>query len=393
MFMKFFVIFLFVVILNFNDPFSAPHYEMGDSNISTNTNWLEGEYSMNSLIVSNGATLTIDGGSTISVTGTLHIEGNSKIVLKSKDTAGQIDGEWQGSGVLINAGNITIESGSKISAGGQGYLGGPGCGAPGQGPGGGNAASCYAYGGGGGAYAGAGGAGSAGGAAQTNTYGSDIQPTDLGSGGGGGNGGIGGAGGGAIRLVITNTLRLNGSITANGGNGTDRGGGGSGGSIYVTTGVLAGSGTFSANGGNGISYGGGGGGGRIAIFYSNVMSLPTGNITANGSGSGTNAGYPGTIVIHTTPPGSPSSLISIQDIWTNVDSFDVTWNNSTEPSGIVAAWYKIGSPPTSNDDGTRVLGNNIQGLDNLIVPAEAEGEIVVYVWLEDALGNEPTPWA
>ena len=124
MFKKVFVIFLFVVILNFNDAFSAPHYEMGDSNISTNTSWLEGEYSMNSLIVSNGATLTIDGGSTISVTGTLQIEGNSKVVLKSKDTVGKIDGQWQGIGVTINAGNITIETGSKIAADGQGYVGG-----------------------------------------------------------------------------------------------------------------------------------------------------------------------------------------------------------------------------------------------------------------------------
>jgi hypothetical protein len=132
--------------------------------------------------------------------------------------------------------------------------------------------------------------------------------------------------------------------------------------------------------------GGGGGGGRIAIYYSNAMFLPTVNITANG-GPGANAGSPSREYSNQSdPPGSPSSLISIQDVWTNIDSFSITWNNSTEPYGIVAAWYKIGSPPTSNTDGIRVSGNDIQRLDNLVVPAE--GEIVVYAWLEDVLGNK-----
>ena len=197
-------------------------------------------------------------------------------------------------------------------------------------------------------------------------------------------------------------LTLDGEISADGASGTNTpcgpgaGGGGCRWFHPCDSGTLAGNGSFTANGGAGGvggcygSYsasddGGGGGGGRIAIFYWNVMSLPIGNITANG-GLGANAGYPGTIVIQKTPPGSPSSLISIQDIWTDVNSFSATWNNSTDSSGIVAAWYKIGSPPTSNNDGIRVLGNNIQRLDNLVVPAE--GETLLYVWLEDVLGNK-----
>ena len=267
MFKKFFVPFLFVVIFNFNDAFSAPHYEMGDSNISTNTNWLEGEYSMNSLTVSNGATLTIDAASTISVTGTLHIEGNSKIVLKSKDAAGQIDGQWQGSGVTINAGNITIETGSKISADGQGYVGGvgPGVGNPDD----------YMHAGSGGGYGGQG--GNSGGSSQGGgigglTYGSSTMPIELGSGGGS----AGGSGGGNIRLNVSGTLTLNGVISANGNSGTNTpcgpgaGGGGSGGSILVTVGTLTGNGSFTANGGAGGiggctgtgDNGGGGGGGQ-----------------------------------------------------------------------------------------------------------------------------------
>jgi hypothetical protein len=229
-------------------------------------------------------------------------------------------------------------------------------------------------------------------------YGSSIMPTDLGSGGGA----AGGNGGGSIRLNVAGVLTLDGEISADGGSATNTpcgvgaGGGGAGGSILVIAGTLAGSGSFTANGGVGGvggcygSYsasddGGGGGGGRIAIFYWSAISLPIGNITVSG-GLGANAGYPGTIVINMTPPGSPSSLISIQDIWTDVNSFSVTWNNPTDSSGIVAAWYKMGSPPTSNNDGVRVLGNDIQRLDNLVVPAE--GETLLYVWLEDVLGNK-----
>ncbi len=104
-------------------------------------------------------------------------------------------------------------------------------------------------------------------------------------GSGGGYGGTssarGGAGGGAVKLNVSQTLTVNGSISANGANGgasslSYTGGGGSGGSIYITAGTLTGSGSLAANGGNGGNSGGadggGGGGGRIAVYYTTDSS-------------------------------------------------------------------------------------------------------------------------
>ena len=80
-------------------------------------------------------------------------------------------------------------------------------------------------------------------------YGSALKPTDLGSGGAYGQGGgdpYGGTGGGAIRLTISDTLTLNGKISANSVQGAYRGGGGSGGSIYITADKFEGSGALQA---------------------------------------------------------------------------------------------------------------------------------------------------
>ncbi|GAI09881.1 unnamed protein product, partial [marine sediment metagenome] len=143
------------------------------------------------------------------------------------------------------------------------------------------------------------------------TYGFSTQPTNTGSGGGGTDAGYpasGGRGGGAIKLNVSGTTTIDGSITANGENGgVDSknycgGGGGSGGSIYIITGTLAGNGSITTNGGNGgsgVTYGAGGGGagGRIAIEYTTIDATnPIGNnkIFAYG-GSGYQYGGAGTI--------------------------------------------------------------------------------------------------
>ncbi|KAJ7952625.1 Glycine-rich protein [Quillaja saponaria] len=72
----------------------------------------------------------------------------------------------------------------------------------------------------------------------------------------------GGKGGGRIKLLVKDTLYLNGSVTAEGGDAGPEGGGGSGGSIFVYAIKLKGYGTISAAGGRGW---GGGGGGRISL--------------------------------------------------------------------------------------------------------------------------------
>ena len=159
--------------------------------------------------------------------------------------------------VALQAQSITIDPCSSISALGTGYPGeqGPGVGGiySGHGTGGG-------YGGRGGSRNGSGGI----------TYGDELLPFDLGSGGGNSNlsVNISGAGGGAIRLDV-DSLTVNGLIASDGADGVSAsglyGGGGSGGSVLINVKNLAGSGTIRANGGFGRF--GGGGGGRIAVYY------------------------------------------------------------------------------------------------------------------------------
>ena len=211
--------------------------------IDTNTGWTSGTYTYNNVLITNGATLTFDGA------------------------------------VTLNAQNLTIEPGSSISANGKGY-------APASGLGAGKSSSSAGSGAG---YGGKG--GDNGGLLGGPTYGSAITPQDLGSGGGNAPwyGNVGGGGGGAIRLNITNTLTLNGTISANGNNGFKHSGGGSGGSIYVIANALSGSGMFTANGGSSTSSGGGGG--RIAIYYQ--TSSFTGTAEAKG-GSAARSGEDGT---------------------------------------------------------------------------------------------------
>jgi len=244
---------------------SAQGAPSGDVTISSSVSWPSGTYSLSSLTVNGGAALTIGGGSTVTVSGVVEVTANSAIVLQAANNAAQVNGQWAGAGSTITAGSVEVDQGSSINADGQGYTGGAS--APGNGPGGGSS------GGFGGSYGGAG----SGNAAST-TYGSPLQPVDLGSAGSGWcSYGCysSGAGGGAIRLIVTGNLTNHGVISANGAASWS---GGAGGSVWVTAGTLAGSGVFSASGGSGSSGSSGGGGGRIAVYY-----------TANNSYSGFNS--------------------------------------------------------------------------------------------------------
>ena len=154
----------------------------------------------------------------------------------------------------LSAVDVTVHAGSSITADEQGYTGGA-TGQAGNGPGGGCGSTLYDSAGGN-----HGGLGSGLGTCSPGpSYGAALMPADLGSGGGGttttaGGSGygprVGGNGGGAIRLIVPETLTINGAIFANGSNGINYAGGGSGGSIHVNVGILTGSGAFTANGGS-----------------------------------------------------------------------------------------------------------------------------------------------
>ncbi|MDD5643966.1 MAG: Ig-like domain-containing protein [bacterium] len=224
----------------------------------------------------------------------------------------------EGTGWVITAGNITIESNAGIRADGLGfgdYIGqrGPGAGATGS--------SGYGSGAG---YGSAGGSSSDGGAGGA-TYGIYVSPRYLGSKGGGSEGG---ESGGALWFNVAGSFVVNGRVSANGNNAESGsyGGGGSGGSITIITNVLFGSGTISANGGagdgNGTIGGGGGGAGRIYIERGNITIPFNGSAESNGGsagGSGAQSGgdndvfYTDSVNIHTY-------------IWDN-GSGDGLWSN------------------------------------------------------------------
>ncbi|XP_010445772.1 PREDICTED: uncharacterized protein LOC104728503 [Camelina sativa] len=73
---------------------------------------------------------------------------------------------------------------------------------------------------------------------------------------------FGGKGGGRVKLLLNDTIHMNGTVSADGGDGGQEGGGGSGGSIFIHSVKLKGYGKLSASGGRGW---GGGGGGRISL--------------------------------------------------------------------------------------------------------------------------------
>ena len=209
------------------------------------------------LSLANGATFQLGGGSTLTVDDALSLTGSSNLIVAGKNTSAQVSGAWAGVGSSLQAGQVTIESGSSINADGQGYT-------TGMGPGG---SSNFSV---GGTYGGHGSSSSS-----AVTYGSPWQPVDLGSAGGGAGGGWSN-GGGAIHLVVQHTLQLDGQIRANttsyynsSGAGT---GGGAGGSIWLEVDTLSGSGSINANGGhpnNGV----GSGGGRVAVYYQHASGF------------------------------------------------------------------------------------------------------------------------
>jgi len=127
---------------------------------------------MGNLTVTNGAILTVAGGSAITCSATLTINGSSQIVTQVKNRSSQVGSQWAGQGVHIEAQNMTIDTSASLTANSQGYSPGD----PAAGPGG-------ATGNSGGTHAGIGGKGPWG-APNMAVYGNPSAPTTPGSGGG-----------------------------------------------------------------------------------------------------------------------------------------------------------------------------------------------------------------
>ena len=162
-------------------------------------------------------------------------------------------------------GAMTVASGTAITATGRGYGYTNGIASPAYGG--------YAWGGG------------------SSPYGSIKEPFEPGQGAlaqGDQRNKISGIGGGAIKLVITGTLTLDGSIVALGT--ADQNiarSGGTGGSIWITASQITGEGKIDASGPTGIGNDqivGTGSGGRIALYTQSPLAFPIANIACSGSG-------------------------------------------------------------------------------------------------------------
>ncbi|MFZ2777675.1 MAG: fibronectin type III domain-containing protein, partial [Candidatus Moraniibacteriota bacterium] len=300
---------------------------------------LSGSYT--NLLVTNGSSPTIAGNTTITVSGDLRVRNSSNIIANSTNT----NQDSGGVGVTIDAGNVTIDSGSTINANGTGYASdhGPGRGLTYTGNGWYEGAGA-GYGGAGGDCAGYGGRGNGGA-----TYGNATAPTDLGSGGGLG----GGIGGGAIKLNVTAVLANNGTISSNGaavagGNG----GGGSGGSVWIVANSYTGGGAVRANGGAAFhSDDGSGGGGRIYIAATNnIVFSNSANIhAARGMGSNLETGQGGTIYVASS--GGDISLVSATLLGGTIDmaaaniGMDASSNINGDYQGYIGSNGIVGNGP------------------------------------------------
>lgn len=256
-----------------------------------------------------------DNTMTVGVNGILASDvslGIGNIVVKSGGVlTHSVNGSVQQYAIDINAVDLTIEPGGRIDVNGKGYGG--------QvwdnytGPGGASNGDIWNHPGGGAGHGGEGGDSTVLSFPGGGSYGTALNPVDLGSGGGKANGpggyyatAKGGDGGGSVKLAVSNILTVDGIISADGGSGgvVDRygSGGGSGGSIHITANTVAGSGNITANGGNGGDAvynshfpdkdGGGGAGGRIALYC--AANALTGRVNAYG-GWGYQNGAAGTV--------------------------------------------------------------------------------------------------
>lgn len=238
--------------------------------------------SLSSLTVNSGGTFTSGFLTNIPITTvTVNSGGTMTHLANSTSKAYQLD---------LTSNSLTLNSGAFINTNFKGFIGK-------NGPGG-----LSGSGGGGAGYGGHGGYSNNGGySAGGPTYGSTTTPSDIGSGGQSYyNDTSGGKGGGAVKLTVTGTATINGTVSSNGGIGGNATGGGSGGSVWIIAGTFAGSGTITANGGNGNNASGGGGGGRVAVNYTADISsiISGGKISVTGgllSGGGTSNGDPGSI--------------------------------------------------------------------------------------------------
>ncbi|MDZ7360153.1 MAG: putative Ig domain-containing protein [candidate division KSB1 bacterium] len=88
-----------------------------------------------------------------------------------------------------------------------------------------------------------------------------------------------------------------------------------------------------------------------------------------------------------TAPAAPQAVHIEPAQWSANKKFTLRWQNPFDPSRVTGAFYKIGAPPTHNQDGVFVAGAEGVTIDQLELLATKEGKTPVYLWLMDGRGN------
>jgi len=93
-----------------------------------------------------------------------------------------------------------------------------------------------------------------------------------------------------------------------------------------------------------------------------------------------------TAALDSFPPPPPRQLTAngaAPSPWHNETQFSLHWQNPFDRSGILQSFFKIGSPPQSNNDTTGSAGSQ----PPLLVRATVENGQWCYLWLQDGRGN------
>jgi hypothetical protein len=90
-----------------------------------------------------------------------------------------------------------------------------------------------------------------------------------------------------------------------------------------------------------------------------------------------------TVKSENNAPASPIGLTVNPSSWSQSQTFSLDWTNPADPSGITGGYYKVGSPPANNTDGT-YFDISAKPIN---INVFANGTFHVYVWLKDGDGN------
>jgi hypothetical protein len=89
----------------------------------------------------------------------------------------------------------------------------------------------------------------------------------------------------------------------------------------------------------------------------------------------------------TVAPPAPQAVQILPARWSAKKKFTIRWQNPFDPSAISGVFYKIGSPPTHDRDGTLVPSGSDATNAQVDIVAPYEGKVPVYLWLVDGRGN------